>query len=48
LCGVHYSEVSNGKQSSVGPEKLNGVSFIHGNYHFITSDLGLQYTCFKC
>jgi len=30
--------ISNGKQSSIGPEKLHRVLFIHDNFIFITTD----------
>jgi len=30
--------ISNGKRSSIGPEKLNRVLVIHDNFTFITTD----------
>lgn len=27
--------ISNGKRSSIGPEKMNRVLFIHDNFHFM-------------
>ena len=30
--------ISNGKRSSVGPEKLNRALLIHDNFTFITTD----------